>query len=66
MLEYAKTILEKVAFDEFLFKKELRKAKRFLTKSEMQELTQWCNQRFGSSSYSFSGKQATRNIHAEL
>ncbi len=47
MLEYSKTILEKVAFDEFLFQKELRKAKRLLNRAEIKELEKWCSTRFG-------------------
>lgn len=46
MLEYVKTILSKVSFDKILFEKELRKAFRFLGKEELQQLQQWCYEKF--------------------
>jgi hypothetical protein len=47
MLEYTKTILEKVSFDRKLFEKELRKAIRYLVEQELKELERWCMERFG-------------------
>ncbi len=47
MLEYTKTILEKVSFDRKLFEKELRKALRYLMEPELRELERWCMERFG-------------------
>ncbi len=47
MLEYTKTILEKVSFDRKLFEKELRKAIRYLLEPELKELERWCMERFG-------------------
>jgi hypothetical protein len=47
MLEYTKTILEKVSFDRKLFEKELRKALRYLLEPELRELERWCMERFG-------------------
>jgi len=47
MLEYAKTILEKVSFDRRLFEKELRKALINLVKEEVQALRAWCYEKFG-------------------
>lgn len=47
MLEYTKTILEKVAFDRKLFEKELKKAVRYLVENELRELERWCMERFG-------------------
>lgn len=46
MLEYVKTILSKVSFDKMLFEKELRKAFRFLRGEEIQQLKQWCYEKF--------------------
>lgn len=46
MLEYSKTVLEKVSFDESLFEREYRKLKRWLLKNERIELEQWCKNRF--------------------
>jgi hypothetical protein len=47
MLEYTKTILEKVSFDKSLFEKELKKAIKYLLEPELRELEQWCFERFG-------------------
>lgn len=41
MLEYVKTILQKVSFDTSLFRKELQKSIEWLTKSEQVELKTW-------------------------
>lgn len=40
-LNYCKAILSKVSFDPSLFKKELKKAYRFLSAQEQLELQQW-------------------------
>lgn len=48
MLEFTKSILTKVSFDRFLFKKELKKAVKWLTKEELHHLKTWCQQRFGA------------------
>jgi hypothetical protein len=47
MLNYVKAILTKVSFDARLFEKELRKALKVLIQEEIQELKQWCYNRFG-------------------
>ena len=41
MLEYTKTILQKVSFDAKLFAKEVRKAAKRLLPSEIEELRIW-------------------------
>jgi hypothetical protein len=46
MLEYIKTILEKVSFDIKLFEKELRKSLKMLEPAEMLELRDWCFLKF--------------------
>ena len=46
MLEYVKTILIKVSFDKNLFKRELEKSIKWLTKDEIIELKQWALARF--------------------
>lgn len=46
MLEYCKTILEKVSFDKHLFEKELGKSIRVLLKDEAIELLYWCKLKF--------------------
>lgn len=48
MLEFTKRILTKVSFDRLLFKKELKKAVKWLSKDELHQLKVWCQQRFGS------------------
>jgi hypothetical protein len=48
MLNYVKTVLTKVSFDARLFEKELRKALELLMGAEIQELKQWCYNRFGN------------------
>ncbi|PID93595.1 MAG: hypothetical protein CSA95_06680 [Bacteroidetes bacterium] len=47
MLEYTKTILEKVSFSKELFRKELGKSPRWLEKEELLILQTWCLLTFG-------------------
>lgn len=47
MLEYVKTILQKVSFNRQLFEKELRKAVASLVPEEILNLKAWCYQKFG-------------------
>lgn len=42
MLEYSKTILQKVSFNRDLFRKELIKSMRWLRKEEIILLQIWC------------------------
>jgi hypothetical protein len=46
MLDYAKVILPKVSFSKRLFRKELEKCIRWVEPSEVQELHDWCYQKF--------------------
>jgi hypothetical protein len=46
-LDYVKTILAKVSFDQALFKKELNKAISILLPHEIDSLRSWCYHRFG-------------------
>jgi hypothetical protein len=46
MLEYSKFILQKVSFDEFLFKKELEKALKVLLPEEIRQLINWAKEQF--------------------
>lgn len=48
MLEYIKTILVKVSFDQGLFEKELRKSFAVLMKEELAELKKWCYVQFAT------------------
>lgn len=47
MLEYIKTILQKVSFDKALFEKELAKAIQMLVPGEVRQLKRWCYAQFG-------------------
>ncbi|ADB41049.1 MULTISPECIES: hypothetical protein [Spirosoma] len=47
MLEYIKTILQKVSFDKGLFEKELAKAIKMLIPKELKQLKRWCYVQFG-------------------
>jgi len=47
MLEYFKTILQKVSFSRKLFEKELKKALKMVSPNEITTLKQWCYQEFG-------------------
>lgn len=46
MLEYVKTILVKVSFDQKIFEKELRKALKNLFGEDLNDLKQWCYKQF--------------------
>jgi len=46
MLEYSKFILQKVSFDELLFKKELDKALKVLLPEEIKQLIHWAKEQF--------------------
>lgn len=47
MLEYVKTILQKVAFSTYLFERELKKGIRYLIPAELEEFKNWCYEAFG-------------------
>jgi len=47
MIEYVKTILEKVSFSRYLFERELRKGLRLILPTEVQEFKDWCYSMFG-------------------
>jgi hypothetical protein len=47
MLEYTKTILQKVSFSPALFAKELRKSMKWLKNDEVNALQSWCVVTFG-------------------
>jgi len=46
MLEYAKVILPKVSFSRHLFRKELSKCIQWVEPFEIQELHDWCYEKF--------------------
>ncbi len=47
MLELSKTILSKISFDKYLFKKELKKARKWVKPKEALVLKVWCLAQFG-------------------
>ncbi len=47
MFEYTKEILLKVSFDKVLFRKELKKAVKWLKSDERRMLMVWCIATFG-------------------
>lgn len=47
MLEYTKTILQKVSFSQSLFAKELKKSLKWLKGDEVTALMTWCLLTFG-------------------
>ena len=47
MLEYTKTILQKVSFSPGLFGKELKKSQKWLQREEIIALKAWCIMTFG-------------------
>lgn len=49
MIEYVKTILQKVSFSTYLFERELKKGLRYLMPAEIEEFRDWCYQMFGKS-----------------
>lgn len=49
MLEYVKTILQKVSFSKQLFERELKKGIRYLLPAELEEFRDWCYDSFGIS-----------------
>jgi hypothetical protein len=47
MLEFCKTVLGKISFDKYLFKKELQKARKWLKPKDALILKVWCLAQFG-------------------
>ncbi len=57
MLEYFKTILSKVSFNESIFEKELNKAVQSLVEDEVIKLKSWCYDQFGEIHHIILNKQ---------
>ena len=58
MLEYTKSILEKISFSEELFIKEFRKSLKWLQQSEIIELKYWIRSNYKNE---FSSLQISKN-----
>lgn len=54
MLEYCKVVLEKVHFDQHLFRKEYGKSLRWLSHEEGRHLRDWLAEKFGPATMSLS------------
>ena len=48
MLEFCKNILEKVSFDQVLFKKELVKSIQWIDTTDAISLREWCIEMYGN------------------
>ena len=48
MLEFCKNILEKVSFDQVLFKKELVKSIQWIDTTDAIRLREWCIEMYGN------------------
>lgn len=48
MLEYTKTVLEKVSFNEALFTKELMKSIQWVQMDDANQLYAWCKTLYGN------------------
>ena len=48
MLEMTKTVLQRVSFDQTLFRKELLKATKWLKSEDLIQLRTWCLTTFGA------------------
>ena len=48
MLEFCKNILEKVSFDQVLFKKELIKSIQWINTTDAISLREWCIEMYGN------------------
>jgi len=62
MFEYQKTILQKVSFDEGLFRRELRKTLDWIHQDEIPALHSWCMMSFGDKY----AKIISEEFHLEL
>ncbi|UZD21990.1 hypothetical protein PBT90_00770 [Algoriphagus halophytocola] len=47
MIEYVKTILQKVSFSKYLFERELKKGLSLISPIELNEFKDWCYLMFG-------------------
>ena len=55
MLEFCKSVLEKVSFDHVLFKKELIKSIQWINTTDAKSLREWCIEMYGNK---YSGKSS--------
>jgi len=48
MLEFSKSVLQKVSFDHLLFKKELSKSIQWMNKNDLKHFREWCIKMYGT------------------
>ena len=48
MLKFCKSVLEKVSFDQVLFKKELIKSIQWINTTDTKSLREWCIEMYGN------------------
>ncbi|MDB2317145.1 hypothetical protein N9V23_00100 [Flavobacteriales bacterium] len=48
MLEFCKNVLQKVSFDDLLFKKELTKSLQWVNQGDAESLRTWCLEMYGN------------------
>ncbi len=48
MLEFCKSVLQKVSFDHTLFQKELNKSIKWINQEDAENLRQWCLNTYGN------------------
>lgn len=48
MLEFCKSVLQKVSFDHLLFQKELNKSIQWINQSDAENLRRWCLKTYGN------------------
>ena len=48
MLEFCKSVLEKVSFDQVLFRKELIKSIQWINTTDAKSLREWCIEMYGN------------------
>ncbi|MDG1849291.1 MAG: hypothetical protein P8I82_02205 [Flavobacteriales bacterium] len=48
MLEFCKNVLQKVSFDDILFKKELTKSLQWVNEADAESLRTWCLKMYGN------------------
>jgi hypothetical protein len=61
MLEFSKSVLQKVSFDHLLFKKELTKSIQWINEADAKDLREWCLEMYGNK-YSDIIQQAFESI----
>ena len=62
MLDYIKTVLQKVSFDKGLFEKELKKGLKLLRIEDVKMLRDWCYEQFSDRYYAVLNQCFTQRL----